>query len=393
MTPEGQDHARASAASTASARAAPRLRRRAALFAVVVAAAGGGWWAGQSTVAATAPLQPRPDRRSVVVTVAEVSVGRTLEVNATVSRPYTLVASNMLAGVVTSARSGPLAVGDEAFGVGGRSVRVVTGDTPFWRDLAGPAQGADVRQLQQALVDLGFLRTQVDGRFSAQTTAAVRAWQRANGAEPTGSLLLGEVVAVPALPATVKLGEDLVEGRVVAGGEAAVLVQSGEPRFELVLSRDQAALVPGDARVTIAFEDTVWAAKVAGQSADQDGSVALALTAPGGGPVCGGDCARLPPEEEQYLRAEIQLVEAAQGPGVPVAAVRTAADGRTYVIDADGERVDVSVRASGDGIAVLDGVDVDQRIVLFCAEDDTTASGGGVGASSGARADPVDAGC
>ena len=51
----------------------------------------------------------------------------------------------------------------------------------FARNLGEWSEGADVRQLQQAL---GTMRQ--DGVFGAETVAAVRLWQRANGIDATG---------------------------------------------------------------------------------------------------------------------------------------------------------------------------------------------------------------
>jgi len=59
------------------------------------------------------------------------------------------------------------------------------------------------------------------------------------------------------------------------------------------------------------------------------------------------------------------------GPGVPVAAVSTQADGTTtvVVVDQAGARTPrtVKVRGSQDGVAVVDGVNVGDHVQVFAA--------------------------
>ena len=150
----------------------------------------------------------------------------------------------------------------------------------------------------------------------------------------------------------------------VSGDEPAVLVRAAEPTFALVLQQDQAANVPAGAAVDVVFGEVTWPAVVAGTEVDDDGTYEISLTAPDGTLVCGADCARLPPEPSITLRADIHVVPEAHGPGVPAAAVRTDASGSTYVVDAEGEDVPVTVRATGDGIAVVDGLVVGDRVVV-----------------------------
>jgi hypothetical protein len=75
---------------------------------------------------------------------------------------------------------------------------------------------------------------------------------------------------------------------------------------------------------------------------------------------------------------------------VPTAAVRTDADGTAWVWMADGERRDVSVLGSSDGIAVVDGLRPGELVQVFGAPgtvDGQAARGtgrrGGDGAGAG----------
>ena len=165
--------------------------RRAVAALAVIGCLGIGWWAGRATLVAPQAEKETAAQR-VEITVAEASVGRTVTYNATVRQPFEPVASNALAGVVT--RVVPhdvVGVGDELFAVDGTAVRVVLGDTPFWRDLTSGVSGPDVAQLQRALVTLGYFQGRDDGKFTAATGRAVRAWQKATGHEQTGAVLHG----------------------------------------------------------------------------------------------------------------------------------------------------------------------------------------------------------
>ena len=78
--------------------------------------------------------------------------------------------------------------------------RLLFGDRPMWRELRrGVDDGADVQQLEENLVALGFAPDGmvVDDEFDADTTTAVRAWQEAQGVDETGSIGPADVVFEP----------------------------------------------------------------------------------------------------------------------------------------------------------------------------------------------------
>lgn len=343
-----------------------RWLRRVVLVVVVLVAITAGWWGGRVTLA---PAQSGggPSAAPVSSTVRQASVGRTVTFNVTVSQPFSLVATNSLAGIVTAVSpGGDVKTGDELYAVAGRGVYAVPGVTPFYRDLAPKASGPDVAELQRALAALGFA-SPTRGTFDAATGTAVKSWQKATGQPETGVVALGTVLAVPQLPGTVRLGKAIVLGAQVGGGEQAVLARGGQPSFALVLSQDQAALVPAGAQVDVRIGDVNWPAVVSGSSVDQSGNTSLALTAPGGSQVCGDDCASLPADEKVTLLAVVHLVPQTSGPAVPVAALRTSADGSTYLVLGDGTLQPVTVKASGDGVAVVDGVAVGARVIVLDA--------------------------
>ncbi|MCB0968928.1 MAG: peptidoglycan-binding protein, partial [Ilumatobacter sp.] len=70
------------------------------------------------------------------------------------------------------------------------------GDLPAWRSLTIGDEGADVEQLEAALVALGFddFDVTVDDEYTWATSQMVEAWQESIGVEPTGDVELGTVV-------------------------------------------------------------------------------------------------------------------------------------------------------------------------------------------------------
>jgi len=366
------------AARSSSAGRSSRLLRWVAASIAVAAGVALGWWAARATLVEQADGGVVAPRR-VVATVTEATVGRSVAYNATVTQAFTPVASNALAGTVTHVGEAEVDVGDELYSVDGDAVRVVEGDTPFWRDMSIGVVGPDVLQLEEALVALGYFAGTADDTYTAATYRAVWAWQKATGHALTGAVAHGEVVAVASLPTTVRLDESVRTGLVLVGGEPVVLARQDAAQFALVLMQDQAAQVPPGAQVSVAFAESTWPAVVAGTTVADDGSYHLVLESPAGGPVCGKDCALLPAQEVVSLMADVALVPSATGPGVPAAAIRTDEAGETYATRSDGTRAAVVVTASGDGVAIVDGLEVGDTVVVL----------DGSGSAADGRTDPV----
>ncbi len=60
-------------------------------------------------------------------------------------------------------------------------------DSSFWKTLRSGDAGTEVKQLQENLVQLGYLSGTPDGKYSAKTVEAVKAFQRANNLSPDGT--------------------------------------------------------------------------------------------------------------------------------------------------------------------------------------------------------------
>ncbi len=108
---------------------------------------------------------------------------------------------------------------------GNHPVILLAGTTPTWRAMRpGMSDGADVRELEQNLKDLGFADADlsVDDHWDNATTAAVEAWQHALGVPETGAVDLGQIVFEPGpvrITATsVDLGGTVSPGGAVLSG-------------------------------------------------------------------------------------------------------------------------------------------------------------------------------
>lgn len=348
------------------------------LCVVLAASAGVGWWAGRTTLLTVGQSVAGTGPAPVTSTVVEGTVGRTLSVGVTLRQSAVVVATNSLAGIVTEVTpAAEVTVGAVLYAVAGTPVRAVTGDTPFYRPLARGTNGPDVEQLQRALAELGYLSSTPDGDFGPATEAAVRAWQSDLGVPRTGAVPLGEVLAIPGLPASIRLGDKIRTGLSISGGEEAVLASTGDQEFVILPAESQVAALTRDVLVRVSFEGRTWDSHVAGSTVDENDQLVLDLRGPDGGPVCGADCGSLPPDERVSLRGEAVVVPEVSGPTVPASAVRTDTDGTTYVRLAEGVRRDVVVRGSGQGLVVVEGLVVGEVVILSGdgSPSDESASG------------------
>lgn len=342
--------------------------RAAAWVLVAVLLCGLSFVAGRTT-AQPVVLPPDVAASDVTVPAREVSLARSLDLTATVRQRLVPVGTNLVTGIVVRVSSASeFAEGDELYRVNQTSVRVVAGALPFFREMREGMSGDDVAQLKDVLHRLGYLASA--GRtFDRVTTAAVKRWQEAQRVDATGVVPLGALVAVPTLPTRIALDRTvLLPGAQVSGGEKVAQRPDGEPEFLLVLTKDQASLVPDGAAVSLKAPQGTWLA-ITGRRVpnEQEGQVLVTLVPREKGTVCGSQCASLDMTAgDLQLPAKVDVVAAIKGIGVPVSAVLTAADGSTAVtvVSDDGavrERR-VTVRGSLDGMAVVEGVAAGERV-------------------------------
>lgn len=143
--------------------------------------------------------------------------------------------------------------GQSLYAIDGRPVLLLYGSVfPARAFTAGMSAGPDVAELNANLRALGYARELTGERFSAGTTAAIRALQSANGLTATGELPLGSVVFEPGpvrvTSVTPAVGQAVMPGPVLG-------VTSTARQVKVALSAAQQASVKVGDRVTISLPD------------------------------------------------------------------------------------------------------------------------------------------
>lgn len=340
------------------------------LIAILIIAVVGalGFWAGRVVLVPPAdPLEGGAE--PVTYTVTEGRVGRSLQFAAVAEWELRPLAWNAAAGVVTSvavSSGDEVAVGETLYSVNLRPVVVAAGEVPAFRDLALNSSGADVAQLQALLFDLAFYSGEVDGVFRTTTRTAVRAWQVSLGVPVDGVVRRGDVIFLPELPVRVAFSSDLTVGASLSGGERLVLTVPSDPVFRVPLAVEQRTLVPLSAPVRVTFTEGVWEGRVdRAVETPEIGRLDLILTASDGGPICGGECARwVELERPTDFLVEIVVIPETGGPVVPVAAIQLDAGNQPFVTTPTGERIDITIVESAQGIAVVEGIEIGTVILV-----------------------------
>lgn len=349
------------------------MRRLAAwlgLLTLLVAVGALGFWAGR--VAFEQPQDPLAGAEEpVTFEVFSQTLGRSLRFAAVAEWSREPLGRAGRGGVVTSVDvddGAAMATGDVVYSVDLLPVVVAEGSVPAFRTMSQGVEGADVAQLQAMLGLLGFTDVEPDGVFGGGTAPAVRKWEESLGVDDDGVVALGDVVFVPGLPMRMAATDQLVVGGSLAGGELVLSRVSAAPRVVVPLSVEQRNLVPLTGNVLVTYPGGVWDAVIveAVESSDQGLlSLELVLGAPGGGPVCGEACAEwVSFQGRTDFPVEIVVVPETTGPVVPTAAITTDPGGGLSVTLASGESVPVTVAASTDALAIVDGVEVGDVVLL-----------------------------
>jgi peptidoglycan hydrolase-like protein with peptidoglycan-binding domain len=177
---------------------------------VVVLAGAVGWVAGSQidSPAEVASRTAQPQAAPILVPAEERVISTDIITRGTArfGSPQQLASapSALKTGAGVAARlplaGAELREGDVVYTTSGRPVFLLTGQQPTFRDLGPGINGEDVRQLEEALVRMGFDPGAVDGLYDSQTENAVAAWyERAGYAAFTASA--EQVAAIRALEA------------------------------------------------------------------------------------------------------------------------------------------------------------------------------------------------
>ena len=234
----------------------------------LVAGGGGGYLVGtrhsDTTTVASAPvkLSTAKVQQLDLVTYDETTATLGFTTSATVSSP--------VAGTVTSIVAGGDTVdaGTVVATVDGAPVVAMIGDIPTYRDLStASSNGADIRQLELNLVQLGFdpdHKIVIDEKYDTATKDAVTAWENSLGVTGDGQITKGELVFIPGrllvdtvsatVGGSVNAGSALVVGRqaVITPPTALANATNGSAvKVTLTLQNDAGVLIaPAEALVS-----------------------------------------------------------------------------------------------------------------------------------------------
>jgi hypothetical protein len=242
--------------------------------------------------------------------------------------------------------------------VNGAPVPLLYGDRPMWRTLGegvDTSDGADIRQLEENLIALGYGSAANLGpneTWSQATTAAVKRWQDALGVEETGRVELGSVVFAPG---PVRVADHLADVGAPAGSPA--LAVSGTARLVTV---DADASRPELLTVGLAVEVVLPDGTVVPGTVQSVSSVVdVPDPAAGGDPtvevvVALDDPAASGALDQAPVDVRVVTVEAADALSVPVEALLALAEGGYAVERPDGSLVGVRVGAFADGFVAIE---------------------------------------
>lgn len=154
------------------------------------------------------------------------------EVTAQVAVPASVEGEPVITQIVVGAGD-DVVEGDRVVEVSGRPVFVLAGDVPVYRSLRPGMTGADVSQLQVALVRLGF-EPDTDGVFGDATKQAVAAFYEQAGYEP--------IPASPTADAEVAAAEQALSDMTSAVADAQASVDAAGQPASVVAQAEAAKL-------------------------------------------------------------------------------------------------------------------------------------------------------
>ncbi|MFB6613342.1 peptidoglycan-binding protein [Streptomyces sp. NPDC056367] len=234
----------------------PRRRVRAAAIVVSLVAVGGA-----AGIAATGPFDARTKDDAAIASaasatsLAQVTRG-TLSARTQQNGALGYVGDhpviNNAGGTVTQLPAAGEAIGQgkALYRVNGKPVILLKGSVPLYRDLSRGTEGADVQQLNIALVALGYAtKDELDPAsdyFSQATRRALIELQDHVGLKGTGQLTPAEAVFLPVDELRVTKVEGTVGG---AAGPGAVLLRASSTKRQVTVALNasrQASVKAGD---------------------------------------------------------------------------------------------------------------------------------------------------
>jgi peptidoglycan hydrolase-like protein with peptidoglycan-binding domain len=334
---------------------------------VVAIAVGVGFQAGRAA-SKTAPRAPAT-ASPLVVEVQRGTLTDRATMSVVIGRTAALEVRSRRSGTVTRVLSHDQPAVEVASGtligwIDEQPIAVLQGATPAYRDLTAGTNGTDVAQLQTFLTANGWFSGAVDGVWRPALTDAVKRWQRTVGASATGSVPLGSVVFLPSLPVDVAFGADLAVGRVVDAGGILFAVLTPQPDARLTVasteSRDlsNAGVVADVAGTAVTFRTR------GGLLTDpQTGQTSVALDRADLAAGCPPWCRSIALGAPVSVDATVTFAGPLSGAMLPIGALQTDA-GAVVATLADGTHRPVKVVLQVDGEAIVEGLNVGDRVVV-----------------------------
>jgi hypothetical protein len=240
-----------------------RRRWRAVLVVIVVVVIGAAALAVAVVLkGATAPEASGPGafKTSTALVTRRTLVSQT-QVSATLADAGSYTIVNQASGTVTALPVPGKTVrqGGVLYRVSGNPVMLMYGNVPDYRDMSESLTGADVRELNRALIALGYI-TRADvlapglgmEYFSTATAAAWQAYQTALGVTaPSAKVTLGQVVFLPTAAKISTWASAVTPGITAAPGAPLMTATSDSPVVTIALDTSQQAEVKAGDTVSI----------------------------------------------------------------------------------------------------------------------------------------------
>lgn len=147
-----------------------------------------------------------------------------------------------------------IGIGGELYYLNNQAVYLFRGQIPTWRTFEpGMSAGPDIKQLEQTLQELGYLKQNPNDKFTTATQNAIRSWQKATGQPQTGTIELGRIVFNPT---ELRIGEIKTKLAETVGSGSPIMETSNLEKIvnmELKLADQKLAIL--DSPVTIELPD------------------------------------------------------------------------------------------------------------------------------------------
>ena len=198
-------------------------------------------------------------KTSTAVVARRTLVSQT-QVNATLEDAGAYSVVNQASGTLTRLPAVGKVVrqGQALYQVDGLPVVLLYGNVPAWRTLSAGMTGRDVRELNAALVRLGYASAAVLGPragwdyFSSETAYALEQFQERLGiTSPTGKLNLGQAVFLPSAVKITAWATAVAPGVAATAGAALMTATSDSPVVSIALDTSQQAEVKAGDTVSV----------------------------------------------------------------------------------------------------------------------------------------------